>query len=491
MSGFPIEKHRVKFRVLSRDNLEAIHLATLEILERTGVKVYSEKILKMLDEAGCVVDFEKQSALIPSYLVNEALMKKGSVRLYARNPKYDVQLDGRHVHINTDGIGVNTLDLETGQRRPSTRDDIKKSAIIADALDDIHVYWPMVSALNIPAQIRHLHEIATSFENTEKHVQIETTTQPEEAKYIIDIAAAVAGGEDELRERPVLSSLHCSFAPLQHGGRDTEAALEFAKAGVPVAFMGMPQAGATGPVTLAGSIVVNNAEVLSALVISQLAWPGAPVIYGAGAAAFDMRTGSRAAGGPEHGLMDAALGELAKYYRMSSIVGGFSANANVPGGQACYEKIMSGLPPFLSGCDLIVGIGLIEDCATLPFEQIIIDVEIVKMIHRLAQGIEVKDETLALDVIDKVGPSGHYLSERHTREYFRKEHFIPEITDRRAYESWLKDGAKTIVDRAKESVRTILREHRPVPLGKDISQQVMTIIEKADKKLAKAETTSH
>jgi len=491
MSGFPIEKHWIKFRVLSRDNLEAIHLATLDILERTGVKVYSQKILKMLDEAGCVVDFRKQSALIPPYLVNEALMKKGSVTLYARNPKYDVKLDGRHVHINTDGTGTNTLDLETGQRRPSVRDDIEKSAIIADALDEIHVYWPMVSALDIPAHIRHLHELATSFENTEKHVQIETTTQPEEAKYIIDIAAAVAGGEDELRKRPVLSSLHCSFAPLQHGGGDTEAALEFAKAGIPVAFMGMPQAGATGPVTLAGSIVVNNAEVLSALVISQLAWPGAPVIYGAGVAAFDMKACSRAGGGPEHGLMDAALGELAKYYGMPSIVGGFSANANVPGGQACYEKIMSGLPPFLSGCDLIVGIGLIEDCATLSFEQIIIDVEIVKMIYRLAQGIEVKDETLALEVIDKVGPGGHYLSERHTREYFRKEHFIPKITDRRAYESWLKDGAKTIVDRAKESVKTILKEHHPTPLAKDIRQQVITIIEKADKKLAKAKATSY
>ncbi|NIR86342.1 [trimethylamine--corrinoid protein] Co-methyltransferase, partial [Candidatus Bathyarchaeota archaeon] len=278
-------------------------------------------------------------------------------------------------------------------------------------------------------------------------------------------------------------SLHCTNAPLQLHGGCIEAALKFAKAGVPTMFFGMPQLGATGPVTLAGSIVVNNAEVLSCLVIAQLAHPGAPVIYGAGIAAFDMKTCMRAGGGPEHGLTGAALGELARHYDMPSIVGGFVSTAKIPGAQASYEKLTSGFPPVFSGCDMIAGIGLLDDCKTLQLEEIVIDAEIVKIVFRLAQGIEVTDETLALDTIRKIGPGGNFLAERHTLNHLEKEHFIPQLTDRRSYEAWLKNGAKNLAKRAKEKVKTILQKHKPEPLEKDAAKQITDIIKRADKDL--------
>ncbi|MGQ9545338.1 MAG: trimethylamine methyltransferase family protein, partial [Candidatus Bathycorpusculaceae bacterium] len=347
------ENQRIKFSVLSEEDLGAFHQATLETLETTGFKINSSKCLKILEEGGCEVDYKSQTALIPSYLVEEALRKnRKSIRLCARNPKYDVNLDQRHVYITTDGTGTQTIDMETGERRASTREDIAKSAIISDAIDVVDIYWPMVSAQDYPPHIMHLHDLEASLANTEKHVTFETTMSPKEAIYQIKMASTVVGDEKKLRKTPIISSLHCTSAPLQMDGNSMEAALEFSKAGIPVMFFGMPQLGATGPTTLAGSIVVNNAEVLSCLVITQLACPGAPVIYGAGIAAFDMRTLKRAGGGPEHGLTGAAAGELARYYGMSSIVGGFVSTAKMPGAQACYEKFTSGLTPVLSGCGM-------------------------------------------------------------------------------------------------------------------------------------------
>ncbi|MEM3697281.1 MAG: trimethylamine methyltransferase family protein [Candidatus Bathyarchaeia archaeon] len=476
---------RVNFSILSKEDLEKIHKASLEVLETTGFRINSLKCLKILEEGGCKVDYKSQVALIPPYLVEEALRKtRNSITLCARNPKYDAVLDQNHVYITTDGNGTQTFDMETGERRTSTKEDVAKSAIISDAVDAVDIYWPMVSAQDYPVHVRHLHDLEASLANTEKHVTFETTMSPKEARYQIEMASVIVGDEKKLGKRPIISSLHCTSAPLQMDGNSMEAALEFSKADVPVMFFGMPQPGATGPVTLAGSLVVNNAEVLGCLVITQLVCPGAPVIYGAGIAAFDMRTLKRAGGGPEHGLTGAAAAELARYYNMPSIVGGFVSTAKTPGAQACYEKFASGFPPVFSGCSMIAGIGLLDDCTTLAFEEILIDAEIVKIVFRIAQGIEVSDNTLALDIIRKVGPGGNFLAERHTLENLRKEHFIPELTDRRSFETWIKEGAKDLVKLAREKVEVILQKHQVQPLEKDVQKEIRNIIKKAEKDLA-------
>lgn len=485
MWGFPRETQRITFSVLSKDDLEAIHRATLDILETTGVRIYSEKCLKTLEKAGCTINHEQYSVLIPSDLVEEALRKcNRTIRLYARNPKYDASLDDRHVYITSDGNGTETFDLDTGQRRPSRKDDIIKSAIVSDALDAVHIYWPMVSSQDVPSHIRHLHDLEASLANTEKHVTFETTMHPKEAQYQIEMAATLVGGRKELKRRPLISSLHCTSAPLQMHGGCLEAALEFAKAGIPIMFMGMSQLGATGPVTLAGSMVVSNAEVLSCIVVTQLTCPGSSVVYSGSGAAFDMKALMRAGGGPEHALTCAAFGQLSRYYGIPSIVGGFVSTAKRPGAQASYEKLASGFPAVFSGCDMIAGIGLLDDCTTLAFEELVIDAEIAGIVFRLAQGIEVNDNTLALDVIRRVRPGGNFLAERHTLDYLRKEHFIPELSDRRSYESWLKDGAKDIVKRAREKAVAILQKHRPEPLEREVQKELQDIISRANSDLA-------
>lgn len=483
--GFFRGDQKVIFSVLSKEDIEKIHQATLKVLEKTGFRITSQRCLKILEENGCNVDYKRQIAYFPPYLVEEAIRKtRKNFILCARNPKYDVVLDGEHVYITTDGNGIMTIDMETGKRRLSTKDDIAKSALIADAIDVVDIYWPMVSAQDYPVHTRHLHDLEASFANTEKHVTIETTVTPKEAVYQIKMAAAIVGDEEGLRKRPIFSSLHCPIAPLQMDGGSMEAALEFSKAGIPVMFFGMPQAGATGPVTLAGSLVVNNAEVLGCLTLTQLVCPGAPVVYGAGIAAFDMRCCRRAGGGPEHGLTGAAVAEIARFYGMPSITGGTVSTAKTPGAQACYEKFASGLPQILSGCSMITGIGLLDDCTTLAFEEILIDAEIVRIIYRIARGIEVNDDTLALDVIHKVGPGGNFLAEKHTLKYLRSEHFIPQLTDRRHFDVWIKDGGKDLVKIAQEKVREILKEHRVQPLEKDVQREIERIIKAAEKDLA-------
>ena len=466
--------------------MDTIHYATLEVLEKTGVIVESDKALKILEEAGCTVDYQKHLALIPPYLVKEALLKKPkNVTLYARNPKNDVRLDGRHSFLCTDGSGMYTIDPKTGERRASTKKDLSMSAKIADYLDVIGIYWPMITSQDVPAHVRVLHDLEASLANTEKHVMFETTITPDEARFQIDMAALVVGGKDELKKRPVVSSCHCSISPLKHAKGPTEAAIEFAKAGVPVYFLPMPQAGATSPITLAGSTVVSNAESLSGLVIVQMVAPGAPMLYSSEGSNFDMKTLRWSAGSPECGLLTSLSNELAEYYEMPSTSAGFTTDAKMPGAQACYEKAVTGSLPVFAGYDIVGGLGLLDACTVFAPEQIIIDAEIGRMLHRLAQGIEVNDETLALDLIHKIGPGGNYLAERHTLKHLEKAHYSPKISDRRPYETWKKAGSKTVVEVAREKAKEILEKHQPTPLEKDIQKEIGQILKRAVKELAK------
>jgi trimethylamine--corrinoid protein Co-methyltransferase len=474
-------------QILSKESLDAIHYATLEVLEKTGVIVESDKALRILEEAGCTVDYKKHIALIPPYVVEEALKKKPkkNVTIHARNRKNDFKQDGRNIAFCTDGCGSYTLNPKTGTRRASTKKDVSTGARIADCLDVFGEYWPIVTAQDVPAHVRVLHDLDAALNNTEKHVEFETTMTPEEARFQIEIAASVVGGKEELRKRPIISSCHCTIAPLRHAKGPTEAAIEFAKAGVPVYFLPMPQAGATAPVTLAGSTVIANAESLSGLVIIQMVAPGAQMTYSSEASNFDMKALRWCAGSPECGLLTAVSCELAKYYEMPSSAAGFTTDAKVPGAQACYEKTVTGTLPVFVGYDIVGGLGLLDACTVFAPEQLIIDAEIAKMLLRLARGFEVNDETLALDLIHKVGSGGHYLAEKHTLEYLEKEHFMSEISDRDPYEAWKKAGSKTVVKAAGEKAKKILEEHMPTPLEKDVQKEIEEIIKRAEKELAR------
>ncbi len=472
-------KRGIRFQILSENDLQRIHWGTLHILERVGIQVDSDAARKVLRDHGAEVDDRTRVAKIPSNLVAEALAKKkGAVTLAGRDPKYDAMLDGTRSYLTANGNGAVTVDFETGKRRPSTKEDVAKTSRIIDYLSNVHIHWPMVSSMDQEPSVVHLHDLDASLNNTQKHVMYETGVTLREAKQLTEMGYLAAGGEAEFRRRPITSCLQCTFAPLQLDAGVMDASLYFARAGVPLVFFGMPQPGATGPATLVGSLVVGNAEVLASLTITQLHAPGSAVIYGMGNAPLDMRTAVRSGGSPEHALSSAMATELAHWSGMPSC-GGVSATAKVPGDQAVLEYYTGCVGPLLAGADLMCGIGLLEDSATLHSEQIVVDDEIVGAIARLIRGEWADDDTLALDVIEKVGPGKNFLAQRHTLNHLKTEHFMPNLIDRRSFDSWSADGSKTLVDRAREKTRWILANHTVPSLDADVQKGLRGIIEKA------------
>lgn len=472
----------IQFRILDKQDLEKIHWATLYILEKVGVRVDSIRYRKLLIENGCDLNDRSGTVRIPSHLVEEALSrKKTSITLAGRDPRYDAPQDMSHSYVTASGNGAIAVDFESGKRRPSVKEDVAKSSRIIDALPNVHIHWPMVTSTEKNPRTAHLHDLDASLNNTGKHVMFETGVTMLDAKYLSLMSHVAGGGEKEFRRRPITSALQCTFAPLQHDAQVTDAGIEFARNGLPLVWFCMPQLGATGPATIAGSIALGNAEVLSALVMTQLAVPGAAVIYGLGIAPLDMKTAVRAGGSPEHAVCSAIATELAHFYGMPSCVG-VSSTANAPGDQACIETFTGLAGPLFAGADSMCGIGLLEDGTCLHLEEIVIEDEIVAVIERMMKGEIVDEETLALDVIENVGAGEDFLAQRHTLRHIRSDSFIPRLIDRRSFDAWSADGAKSMRDRAREKVKEILRDHRPEPLDGDVQKELKALIEQAERK---------
>lgn len=370
----------------------------------------------------------------------------------------------------SDGNGTEALDFETRKRVPSRKSDVARSAFVADALRGHGINWPTVTSQDVPVGTRHIHDLQASLENTEKHITLATDTTVWEVEDVIELAAAAVGGKEALKKRPIISSIHTSSSPLQIEGEGLDAGFVAADAGLPICFYVMPGPGSTGPATLAGSVAVAVAEALAGNTLFQLNRPGTAYVFSCGMAPLDMRTSTRAGGAPEHGLTSAAYSQMAHYFGFPSLVGGFVSTAKEPDEQAAYEKFSSAVTPILAGADMIAGIGLLEDCRTIWLEQLVIDSEMSEIIGRMAKGIEVSDDSLALDVIHRVGVGKDYLGQRHTMEHFRTEHFIPTISDRSSYDSWKARGSKTLLERAGQEVSRIFKEHRVEPVPREVGE---------------------
>jgi len=490
MVGFEKRSLMPSFRVFSEDAIDAIHSASLEVLEKTGVRIHHGKsILKMLKGNGCTVDFEKGVVKFPSYVVEEAVKKTPKTfSEYGRNPKYDYKLDGRHVYFITDTETTSTVDLKTGEWRPSTMDDLEKLTRVTDALESYAAGGHLTTALDKPNNVRCLYDYAAALNNTEKPCGW-SVYPPELAMqltdYQLEIATVVAGSEKKLKERPLGCSGFCTESPLKFEGRYVEIALKLAKLGFPCWIASFPLGGATAPITLAGSLVMTNAEILSSVCTVQLAAPGTStsVFYLMGN--LDMKTGLLGQG-PEESLLYAGAVEVARYYGFRVTVIGFNTASKMSGAQASYEKTMSTLIPVLAGADVVYGGGNLKGGMAASFEELIIDDEICRAVLKAVEGIEVNDEKLAVDVINKVGSTGHFLAEKHTLKHFKNVLFFPELTDRQSYDAWKKTGGKSMVKRAREKAEEILKEHWPTPLDKDVQKEISEIIERAEKELPKS-----
>jgi trimethylamine--corrinoid protein Co-methyltransferase len=308
-----------------------------------------------------------------------------------------------------------------------------------------------------------------------KHVQTEEIVTVPEMHTAIEMAAVLAGGREALRQRPVLSITQCTISPLAQDGGPLEASLVAAEAGLPVGFMTMASCGSTGPATMAGNLVVGNAEVLSALALMQMAHPGCPVYYAAAQTSTDMRTGAYTGGGPEDYLFGAATNRLADFYNVPLSMGAFATGAKTPDWQAALDNTLSGFMAVSTLSDMLLGAGLLHGSRIFSYEQLLMDCEIWSVLHKMFQGIEVNEETLALDAIRHAGPGGTFLSERHTIKHMR-ELWQPKLIDRRPYSQWeaAQDGARQW---AGERARKILSAPRPTGAAPEQLAELRRIIE--------------
>jgi trimethylamine--corrinoid protein Co-methyltransferase len=468
-----------RFEVMEPKSAEAIHVNSLKLLEKMGIKVVSDEGRRLLKAAGAEVDEKTKVCKIPGSLIEESMRKcPSSFKMAARNPKNDFVLDGKHCYACTDGVGLATIDLETGERRGSTLKDVADSAKIVDYLPMMHMYNPLVTPLEVPKHAHTVHEFLAALENCEKHFTTGSTYQREEAIYELKMAAAVVGGEKELKKRPIISSLTCTTSPMVLG-MTTDAAIEFSRRGCPPFLMAMPLIGATAPMTVAGGVLLGNAQVIALATVLQLAAPGSPLCYSSEPMAMDVQSGLFEGLFPAADMVRAAHVQMAKYYKIPIFIGGWGSCSKVPDVQAGYEKAFSAFIAYLSGADMTSGPGLLENWTVLSFEQLIIDHEMFTMMADMLKGFPVDDDSMPLDVIMEVGHEGHYMGKKHTLDHFRQM-WQPMVTDGQPYKTWKSAGSKSAVEHAREKAKEILKTHHPEPLAGDLKEELRGLVAEAE-----------
>ncbi len=479
-------KPKMRLEFLTPDGIRMIHEAALDVMESVGVRFPSHKALDILEGAGAKVDREKMIAKLPADLVMKAISSAPSVyTLAARNPEDDLLLDGEHCYLSTDGCGVETYDLYTGEKRTSTKQDVHDSAKLADAMDNIAFIWgPMVSAQDVPPETRPLHELEACFIGSSKHIQPETIISEDIARRCIEMASILVGGKENLRKRPIFSVMQCAMDPLGHDGGSLEASLVAAEHGIPTGFMPMPMSCATAPATLAGNLVLTTTDSLSALVLIQIAYPGAPVFFAAAPTAIDLRTGGYTGGGPEDFLLGGAFNQICDFYGIPLSMGAMATGAKLPDWQAGVDNSFSTIAPVLTCTDMLTGAGMLNGSKILSFQQIIMDCEIYGIAKMFAEGIQVDEETLAVDTIKKVGVGGNFLAEKHTRRHL-KDLWRPMVYDRTPYNAWEASGRKGAFENATELARKIMETHEPLPIPEDQKKELRECIRKAEAELVK------
>jgi len=473
----PIRTQR-PYQFLGDDQLDKMQMATLEILEEVGIQFPSEKALAIFDDHGAEVDHDAQIVKLSADLVRETLSDAPrTFHVGARDPECEFDLEEGVTYFTTDGCGVETIDFETRERRSSCKDDVGRMAHVADYLSSMGFYWPMVSAQDY-GKTAPLHELDAAWNNTVKHVQSETLMGPRPANYALEMATVIAGSAEEVRKRPPLSLVLCTIAPLKQDKEGIEGAMVLAEAGIPVGFLAMPNLGTTGPATLAGSLAVGDAEVISGAVLLQLMKPGCPVFHSIMHGYVDPRTGAYVPY-PLGRTAGAAAVDMAHHWGLPSFAGAFGTGSDRPGTwQAASEVALDPLLVALAGAEWVTGIGLNEAFTLLYPEAIIYDDELYHRARHALMDLELNEETLALDVIKTVGPGGHFLAQPHTRKHMRH------AMERGLAQQLGPDGQYRDPDEvAREKVRWILENYQPQPLEEAKQAELARILDAADREL--------
>jgi trimethylamine--corrinoid protein Co-methyltransferase len=455
-------KWKRQLDLLSSDEVKKIHDASLKILEKTGVIMPLDKDkLEKAQDMGVKADPSSNKLFFPPHVIEEALSwAPQTYDLCAPDPENNLPLDGKHGYMTTDGSATRILDLTTHEPRESTTKDLADLTRIADYLPQISFHWPSVSATDKNPLIQPLYEFKTVLLNTSKHIQTMTAVDPINAQGTIDIAQALCGGKEALKENPIISNFLCPISPLSFEKKGLAAVWLFAEAGVPVGFLNMQIAGSTAPITIAGSLAMGNAEVIAGIALLQILYKGAKTFYGSCATTMELKSGDVVSGGPYDLMLQNMCGQMARFYKVPSQSGTFATGSKASDWYCGTENMLSGVMSFLGRTDMMCGAGLICAASVFSIEQMLLDCETYAFIEETFKGIEVNDETLALDVIHAVGPKGHFMNQKHTFKHLR-EIWQPKIMHRGTYHDYVRGGSKSPFVVAGEIARDILAKHTP------------------------------
>jgi len=461
-------KLKPRLNVLQPEDVEEVYSAAMEVLERTGMKISHPRVLELLDGAGARVD--TGVVRIPDWMVKDALRKAPSrIVLGNRSGERSVKLERNRSWFGASLDCIDYLEPFTRERRKFLLEDCRITATLLDALPNYT--WGMTFGIadNVPPEFADRMVLKEAMSHCEKPM-VFCCQDIESLKQIYEMAMIIAGGENQFLNAPTIVMLVDPISPLTLADESLEKLMFCAEKRIPQICYGAPQAGSTGPASFAGAVVQGTAESLSGLVITQLVRKGAPFIFGAFATVMDMRTTIFSYGAPEMILMGAALAQMAQYIRLPYFGTAGCSDAKLPDSQAAAEATLSCQSATLSGANLIHDCGLLDHgCLASPAYMVLVN-EVLHMINQFVRGIQVDEDTLAVDVIHRVGPGGHFMEQEHTLQYFRRV-WYSSLFDRSNYESWLEQGGRRFQERLREQTLQIM-EHQPKPLPEEVAAEL-------------------
>jgi len=475
------ERRSVSMRVLTDDQILEIRQAAFEIIEKVGFKCLHGDARKMMASAGAIVNDD--IVKIPRYIVEGCLLTAPQGwTIYDRNGRRAMEVEGRKSHYGTSTASPNTKDALTGEYHDTRVEDIAIGAKVADALEHIDFVMPMGSSQDVPGHAADVHEFPAVAANTIKPIVFIGYTSLG-CEYIYEMAAMVAGGMDRLRERPFIIAYPESIAPFVYPYEVINRIFIAADRHMPQLPGATVQAGATGPMTLAGVIAQMTAEALIHITLAQLRQPGCPVGMSGNVGILDMSTALMTIGAPENSLGLAAQAEVAQSFNLPTwgLAGGTDAKALDV--QAGLESAFGILSQGLAGLNLIHDVGYTASGMACSCEQLVLGNEIIGMSKRFIQGITVNAETLAREVIAAVGPGGHFMDQQHTYDHFRRELWLTKMFDRQPIVSWQETGEPNMEGRVKEKVLDIIENHQPEPLNDGIITELERLCREGEKEI--------
>ena len=473
-----------RINLLTENQIEQIHGGTLKILETVGVKMQHPEARELIAKAGGE-DAGNEIVKIPAKVVEEALQKApAKINVFDRDGQLSMTLTERNSYFGAGGSAPYIIDHQTNKRRHFTIQDAINLAQLVDACKNIDFNMTMCHSSDIPVEIRDVHEVCETIIASPKPLIIATNDE-DGLKDLVEIFCVITGGKEQLAEKPFIMFYTEPVSPLQHTAHSLDKLLIAIDAGLPVLNTPAPMAGATGPITLAGNLVIGNAELLSGLVLVQQRKQGAPFIYGAVLSTLDMSSTIMPYGSPELNLQSVAIAEMGRYYQLPTFGTAGCSDAHTYNQQAAFEAGASIMSSILSGANLVHDIGWLEFANATSLDAILACDEMVAWSRRFLRGIEITNDTLATDLIAEVGIGGNFVDTDLTISSYKTEQWFPKLASRGRYENWVKTGKKTHSQNISDQVEAILNTHTPVSLDENKKQEVLRLIQKSDKQRKK------